>query len=389
MFPFSLYLPTRIYAGRDCVEQLPDAVKKYGQNVLIAYGGGSVARSGLLDRVKNLLCGFNLIEFSGITPNPKLAAVRAGVKICRENKIDFIVSLGGSSALDCCKHIAAAVAYEGEPWDLVTDSAKIGECLPIFAVMTMAATGSEYDGYGVITREDTHEKLEIMSENLFPAAAFLDPCYTFSVPAFQTASGAADIISHVFEQYFVAKGNILTDGFCEAMLRTVVNCTPAAIREPDNYDARYQLMMASIFGCCGLLSMARTPSPWPCHAIEHEVSAWYDVTHGAGLAVIIPRWMRYSLNRDTARRFARYGYNVFSIEKTEDPYADAMKAIDATAEFFRQIGLPDRLSDLNSAITDEHFKEMALHIEKSWSDLKNSFVPIDEDGILTILKESL
>lgn len=389
MFPFSLYLPTRIYAGKDCISNLPDAVKGYGRNVLIAYGGGSVKRSGLLDRVKTLLSDYSITEFSGISPNPKLSTVKDGVSLCREKKIDFIVSLGGTSVLDCCKHIAAAIGYEGDPWDLVKDPSKIGDCAPIFAVMTMAATGSEFDGAGVTSNEDTHEKLLISSDRLFPVASFLDPVYTFTVPGFQTASGAADIISHVFEQYFVADGNTLTDGFCEAMLRTVVNNAPIAVKQPENFDARYQLMMASAFGCCGLLAMARTPSPWPCHAIEHELSAWYDVTHGAGLAIIIPHWMRYSLNENTVERFAKYGYNVFGIEKTSDVMTDAKKAIECTSEFFKNLGLPQTLSALDSRITAEHFAEMAEHVGHSWWDLKNSFAPIDRDGIVTILKNAL
>ncbi|MDY6415393.1 MAG: iron-containing alcohol dehydrogenase [Succinivibrio dextrinosolvens] len=389
MYPFSLYLPTRIFGGENCIDNLPAAINSYGKNILVVYGGGSVKNSGLLDRVRNLLKDRMITEFSGITPNPKISKVREGVKLCRDNKIDVILSLGGTSVLDCCKHIAAAVGYEGDPWDLVKDPSKIGNCLPIFAVMTMSATGSEYDGVGVTSNEETHEKLMIASDKLFPVASFLDPTYTYTVSDYQTASGAADIISHVFEQYFVLDGNPLTDGFAESMLRTVFQSTPVALKDHENYEARYNLMLASAFGCGGLLAIARAPSPWPCHAIEHELSAWYDITHGAGLAIIIPHWMRYSLNEKTAVKFAQYGYRVWNIQNSGDVNADANKAIEATADFFRKIGIPASLKELDSRITDEHFEKMADHISKAWWDLKLSFAPIDRDGIVTILRNSL
>ena len=389
MFPFTLYLPTRIYAGKDCVENLPAAVKGYGRNVLIAYGSGSVIKSGMLDRVEKLLKGYNITRLSGITPNPKLEMVKKGVRLVRDNRIDFIISLGGSSVLDCVKHISASAFYDGDPWDLITAPFKIEKTIPLFAVMSMAATGSEYDNAGVISNEDTHEKLLVASDKLFPVASFLDPTYTYTVPDFQTASGAADIISHVFEQYFVADTNTLTDGFCEAMLRTVIENTPKAIAKHDDYESRFSLMMASAFGCCGLLSMARAPSPWPCHAIEHELSAWYDITHGAGLAILIPNWMEFSLNDKTASRFAAYAREVFKVNRSGNDLEDAKKGIMLTRDFFHKIGLPAKLSELDKNITSEHFEEMAKHIQNAWWDLKNAFAPIDEKAIVTILLKSL
>ena len=223
------------------------------------------------------------------------------------------MAVGGGSVIDATKCIAAGTFYEGDAWNLMYDSAKIGRTLPFFAVLTLAATGSEYDNSGVISNPDTDEKLFLAAPNLFPVASIMDPTYTFTVPARHTAAGAADIMSHTFEQYFVAEGNELTDGMCEAMLRTVIKYAPAALKNPEDYEARAQLMMASSFGCCGILSIGRSASAWPCHGIEHEISAYTDITHGAGLAVITPRWMRHTLNEKTAPRFAQYGVRVWGL----------------------------------------------------------------------------
>ena len=254
-------------------------------------------------------------------------------------------------------------------------------------MLTLAATGSEYDNSGVISNPDTDEKLFLAAPNLFPAASIMDPTYTFTVPAWHTAAGAADIMSHTFEQYFVKDGNELTDGMCEAMLRTVIKYAPEAIRRPDDYEARAQLMMASSFGCCGILSIGRSGSAWPCHGIEHEISAYTDITHGAGLAIITPNWMRWTLTPETAPRFAQYGVRVWGLDPAADPMETANKAIDLTADFFKSIGLPAKLSDLH--VTDEHFEAMADHVLKHWFPLEGAFRPLDKEGILAILRASL
>ncbi len=387
MNSFDLYLPTRIVFGRDRIGELADAVKGFGKRVLITYGGGSVKRSGLLDRVKGLLSGCEIFELSGIEPNPKIASVREGVRLCRENKIDFMVAVGGGSVLDATKAIAAGVYYEGDPWDLVLDNSKVGRAVPFFAVLTLSATGSEYDAGGVISNPETNEKMPVQAACLFPQVSFCDPEYTFTVPANQTAAGAADIMSHTFEQYFVAEGNELTDSFCEGMLRTVIKNTPRAIENPRDFDARAELMMASSFGCNGLLSIGRRASPWPCHGIEHEISAFHDITHGAGLAIITPHWMRYTLTEKTLPRFVQYGVRVWGLNASEDPMTVANKAIDLTADFFKKIGLPTALHE--TGVTDEHFEEMADHVVSHWWDLKHAFRPIDKAGVLEILRASL
>ncbi|HBC69862.1 MAG: iron-containing alcohol dehydrogenase [Duodenibacillus sp.] len=387
MEAFNLYLPTQLIFGKDRLGELKDKIAPYGKKVLLTYGGGSIKKIGLYDKVLEQLEGCEVFELAGIEPNPKIESVRKGVEICKKEGIDFIVAVGGGSVIDATKNIAAGAFYDGDPWDLVLDSSKIGRTVPFFVVLTLAATGSEYDGAGVISNPETNEKLFLGAPNLFPVASFCDPTLTFTVPAWHTAAGAADIMSHTFEQYLVAEGNTVTDGLCEAMLRTVIENAPKAIANPSDYNARSELMLASSFGCCGLLAIGRTPSPWPCHGIEHEISAFTDITHGAGLAIITPRWMRYSLTEQTAPRFAQYGVRVWGLDPKAPAMETARKAIEKTAEFFVSIGIPAHLSDLG--VTNEHFEEMADHLLSHWWPLTGAIRPIDKAGVLEILNASL
>ena len=387
MEAFNLYLPTQLIFGKDRLGELKDMIAPYGKKVLLTYGGGSIKKIGLYDKVLEQLAGCEVFELSGIEPNPKIGSVRKGVEICKKESIDFIVAVGGGSVIDATKNIAAGAYYDGDPWDLVLDASKVKKAIPFFTVLTLAATGSEYDAGAVISNPETNEKMALMSPQVFPVASFCDPTLTFTVPAWHTAAGAADIMSHTFEQYLVAEGNIVTDGLCEAMLRTVIENTPKAIANPNDYDARSEIMLASSFGCCGLLAIGRTPSPWPCHGIEHEISAFTDITHGAGLAIITPHWMRYSLTEKTAPRFAQYGVRVWGLDPNAPAMETARKAIDKTAEFFSSIGIPAHLSDLG--VTSEHFEEMADHVMSHWWPLAGAIRPIDKAGVLEILNASL
>ncbi len=387
MLPFELNLPTRLVFGEGVISGLTAAVEQFGSNVLLVTGGGSVRRMGLLDKVKALLPRCRLSELSGIAPNPKIDSVRRGVAICRDEKIDVIVALGGGSVIDAAKAVAAGACFEGDVWDLVKKKASVIRALPVVAVLTLAATGSEYDGCTVISNPETKEKLSLKSPLLFPAMSFCDPAYTVTVPAGQTAAGACDILSHVFEQYFVAEGNDLTDSLSEALMRTVIKFTPIALAHPENLKARGELMAASSFGCCGLLAMGRTGSPWPCHGIEHELSAFYDITHGTGLAIITPHWMRWTLTDATAPRFAQYGVRVWGLSADGDAMTTARKAVDLTADFFGSIGMPATLTEVG--ITDEHFEAMADHLAAIRRPMEKSFRPMDRDGILAVLRAAL
>lgn len=386
MQSYDLYLPTHLVFGKGRVAELGKLAAGRGKRVLITYGGGSVRCTGLLDEVKAQLKDFEVFEFGGIEPNPKIGTLKRAIELCRKEAIDFIVAVGGGSVIDGTKCIAAGVYYEGDAWDLLYDSAKISRTVPFIAVLTLAATGSEYDNSGVISNPATNEKLFLYAPTLFPVASILDPTWTFTVPASQTAAGSADIMSHTFEQYFVAEGNDISDSMCEAVLRTVIRNAPKAIAEPDDYEARAELMMASSFGCCGLLAMGRTPSVWPCHGIEHEISAYSDITHGVGLAIITPHWMRYTLNEKTAPRFVQYAQRVWGIKDEGDAMATAEKAISRTEAFFRSLGIPAKLSEVG--VRAEDFEAMAEHVEKFWYPLSGAFTPIDRAGVLGILKAS-
>ena len=388
---YDLYLPTHLVFGKGRVSELGNLIKGYGKKVLLTYGGGSVKRIGLYDTVKKILtdAGCEIFELSGIAPNPKIESVRAGVEICKKEGIEFIVSIGGGSTLDCSKAISCGAFYDGDPWDLVIHNDRIGRHLPIFDVITLAATGSEYDGGGVITNEETKEKLSV--GGCYPVASILNPEYTFTVPANQTAAGISDILSHTFEQYIVAEGSMISDGFCESMLKTVMHFGPIALKDPTNFEARGEVLAASSFGCCGLLGLGRTPSPWPCHGIEHEVSAWYDITHGVGLAIITPHWMQWCLDTDpalVAPKFAQYGVNVFGLNPADGVEVNAKKAIEKTAAFFRSIGITQTLKDFG--IDDSHFEAMAEHVTTAWvGDYKYAFVPMDKEAVLAVLRASL
>lgn len=387
MQPFTLYLPTRLVFGKDRLQELDSLTQGCGSRVLLVAGSGSARRSGLIDKVKAALPGREIFELEGVVPNPRIDSVRAGAALCKEKGVDFIVAVGGGSVIDCSKAIAAAAVSDLEAWDLVKQPAKIKKALPLFTVLTLAATGSEYDNSAVISNPDTLEKLGMANDLLAPKGSICDPSLTFSVPARHTAAGVADIMSHTFEQYLVMEGNPVSDGIDETILRTCIEMGPRAVANPNDEEARSALMLASTFGCNGLLALGRTPSPWPCHGIEHEISAFHDITHGVGLAIITPHWMRYSLTPETAPRFAQYGVKVWGLDPQADAMTAANEAIDKTAAFFASLGIPSRLSEVG--VTDEHFEAMADHLPTCWWSLESAIRPIDKAGVIAILKASL
>ena len=388
MVNFDYWTPTRLVFGRDVVrEKLVEAMKPLGKRVLLTYGGGSIKRMGLYDLVKELLADFQLFELGGIEPNPKYdPSVLDGVRLCKENQIDVILAVGGGSVLDCSKAIAAGVYYDGDPWDLISYKVKARKALPIVDIITLAATGSEYDCGGVITNTAINDKRGYMDELLYPVVSFMDPAYTFTVPAWHTAAGTADAINHMLEQYFCASPNDVSDGFLETLIRTLMKWVPVAMREPDNYEARAELMYACTFGCNGILAMGTGGSGWPMHAIEHALSAYYDITHGIGLAIITPRWMQHVLSDATLERFVKYGRNIFGITEGTD-LEIAHEAIRRTYKFFESIGIPMHLREVG--IDESRVQEMAHHVA-SIDHLENcAFVPLQENDIAEIITNSL
>ncbi|OOM76964.1 iron-containing alcohol dehydrogenase [Clostridium sp. BL-8] len=381
---FNYSIPTKIYFGKGQIKNLAAAIKEYGNKVLIAYGGGSIKKSGLYDEMVKILNDneISYVELSGIEPNPRIETVRKGVQICRENNVEVVLAVGGGSTIDCSKVIAAGVKYDGDTWDLVTNPGKINEVLPIVSILTLSATGSEMDGFAVISDMTSNQKLGTAHENLKPKASILDPEYTYSVPKNQTAAGTADIMSHIFETYFNhSKGVDIQDSTAEGLLRACIKYGKIAIEEPSNYDARANLMWASSWAINGLISYG-TGAPWVVHPMEHELSAFYDITHGVGLAILTPHWMRYSLDDNTVFKFAQYGINVWGIDKNLDKFEIANKAIEKTSEFFNELGIPGTLREVG--IEEEKLEIMAKKAANP--SFKYAFKPLDENDVLNIFK---
>lgn len=384
---FDYMTPTRLIFGRDAIAKLPEVMTQFGKKILLTYGGGSIKKIGLYQKVLEMLKGYDIVELPGIQPNPKYdPSVLDGVRLCKEHNVDVILSVGGGSVLDCSKAIAAGAKYDGDPWDLISYKVKAKEALPIVDILTLAATGSEYDCGGVISRTETNDKIGYIDPLLFPVVSILDPVYTFTVSKKQTAAGIADAMNHTIEQYFVEDSTLLNDGFCESMLRSLMTNGRKCLENPEDYTARAEMMLACTYGCNGILALGNSYSGWPCHGIEHALSAYYDITHGEGLAIITPRWMRHILSERTMDRFVKYGINVFGIDPTLPKQEIAGKAIDATYEFFQSINIPMHLREVG--IDDSRIDEMAHHIAVN-EGLDKAYVPLTEQDIKEILLESL
>lgn len=384
---FDYQTPTRLIFGKGVISNLPDVMSAFGKNILMTYGSGSIKKIGLYDKVKELLKGYKIYELPDIQPNPKYdPSVLDGVRICKEKNIDVILSVGGGSVLDCTKAIAAGAKYDGDPWDLISYKVKAKAALPIVDILTLSATGSEYDCGGVISRTETNDKIGYMDSLLYPVCSILDPEYTFTVSKKQTAAGCADAMNHIMEQYFTEDTTLLNDGFCEAGLKSLMINAKKCLENPNDYTARAEMMQVCTYGCNGIYALGNSASGWPCHGIEHALSAYYDITHGEGLAIITPRWMKHILNDRTLPRFVKYGVNVFGIDSSLDKYEIANKAIDDTYKFFESIGIPMHLKDVG--IDDSRLSEMAHHIAVN-EGLDNAYVPLSENDILDILKASL
>jgi len=384
MLNFVFQNPAKIFFGKNQLINLAPEIKKYSSKVLLVYGGGSIKKTGLYEEVAAAMQAGNIsfTELAGVQPNPRIDSVREGVRRCREEDIGLILAVGGGSVIDCAKAIAAGFFYEGDPWDFFTYSARVTKALPVGAVLTLAATGSEMNVNTVISNDQTQEKIGIGSKHLIPRFAILDPVYTFSVPAEQTAAGAADIMSHVFEQYFSANdGAYLLDRLGEAVLKTCIHFAPIAIKEPENYEARANLMWAGTIALNGLLSTGKE-TDWATHEIEHQLSARYDMTHGLGLAILTPHWMEYVLSDKTAGKMAEYARNVWLVQDS-DNFEAARNGIRLTREFFHKIGLKGSLQELG--VTAESLPVMA---ENAAANPIGRFKQLVAEDVLKILQSA-
>lgn len=381
---FNFYSPTEFVFGKERENETGKLVRKYGgTRVLIHYGSGSVVKSGLLDRVRKSLEGEGIYyaELGGVKPNPRDTAVYEGIEICRKEKIDFILSVGGGSCIDSAKAIAAGAEYDGDFWDFYSGKAEIEKALPVGTVLTIAAAGSEGSGASVITQERTKLKRDTGSDLLRPRFSVLNPALTCTLPAYQTACGAADIMAHVFERYFTNTQEVeITDRLCEAVLLTMIKETPRAIAEPDNYEARANIMWAGTVAHNDIVGVGRSQD-WNSHAIEHELSGMYDVAHGAGLAVIMPAWMEFVMQHNVMR-FAQMAVRVFGCEMNfEKPEVTAENGIKAFRRFLHDIGLPINFEELGAKEEDipKLVENQGVGSGKTWG-----FVPLSSADITEI-----
>ena len=355
---------TKVYFGKDQLQHLGGEVKQFGQKVLLVYGGGSIKKIGLYDKVMAELkkADLTVYELPGVEPNPHHTTVNKGAALCKAEGIEVILAVGGGSTIDASKAMAATAKYDGDDcWDLVTGKGTSNGHLPIVTVLTLAATGSEMDIGGVISNVELNEKQPLFGPNLRPNVSFLNPVNTYSVSAYQTASGSVDIMSHIFDVAYFSNFELMDMLLLaqEAVLSTVVKYAPVALAKPNDYEARANLMWASSWALNGFLYDGNMfAQPAICHNIEHELSAFYNITHGHGLAIVTPRWLRYILSEKTAPRIKRFGVKIMGIDENLSLMEGAAAAIDALEKFFFEtLGLPSRLSNLG--IDDKNFEIMA------------------------------
>ncbi len=377
--------PTRIVFGRGKELQTGQEVAARGASkVLLHYGSGSIKAIGLYDRVVRSLKESNIpfVELGGAVPNPRLSLVHEAIDLCRREKVDFILAVGGGSVIDSAKAVAVGVPYDGDVWDFFDKGVVPKEALPVGAILTLSATGSETSPASVITKEKGWLKHALHSDLIRPAFAILNPELTTTLPPYQTAAGGVDIMAHLMERYFTNTTAVdLTDRLIEGTLQTVIKFLPIALKEPDNYDARAEIMWASTIAHNGILDTGRV-GDWASHRIEHEIGAIYDVAHGAGLAVVFPAWMKFVYRHDVPR-FVRFFHRVWGLEPDFwNPEATVLKGISVMEDYFRSLGMPVTLEDLG--VPDDRLEEMAE--KTNWNGPVGQFVPITSDKALEILK---
>lgn len=388
MNSFIYDIPVKVYFGENQLGNLGKELAKYGKKVLLTYGGGSIKKIGLydavLEEVKN--AGLELFELSGIEPNPRIDSVRKGAEICKKEKIDVLLAVGGGSTLDATKFMAAGAFVDHDPWEFLSEWAPIEKALPIVTILTLSATGSEMDCGGVISNPETNDKIGRLAPPLLPKVSFLDPTVTYTVSPYQTACGSADMMSHIIEVYFnMNKDLYMLDCFMEGMMKTIIKYTPIAMKEPENYEARANLMWTSSWAINGFVNGGKQQE-WTCHPIEHELSAYYDITHGLGLAIVTPRWMEYCLDETTVSKYIQFGTNVFDIDANLEPMEIAKKSIEMLSDFFfKTSGLKSTLTEIG--IDETHFDIMA---KKACEDsVLMGFKPLNQQDIKKILQMCL
>lgn len=392
MSSFVYDIPTKVYFGEGVIENnLSNEIKKYGNSVLLVYSGDTIKRIGLYDKLIKELSdnGITVYEYSGVEPNPRHTAINEASKICRDNDVDVVLAVGGGSVIDSSKAISAGKYYDGDIWDLVLKKSSIEKTMPLVTVLTIAASGSEMNNNAIISNKDKEflAKKGLKSDLFWPKASFLDPTITYSVNKYQTACGSFDILSHILETYFARNNGLdMLDKMMESLMKTVIECAIIAYHDPENYEARANLMWASSWAINGFFRIDKLPNTWVCHLLEHQLSAFYDITHGLGLAILTPKYLRAVLNENTVDRFYRFGVNVWGIDGSLPKMEVAEKSIECLEHFiYQELELADNLSSLN--IDDSNFEEMAKRI-CSKGPVKG-FIDMDEAEIVKIFKKCL
>lgn len=386
---FDFLSSTKIIFGKGTENLVGEHVKRYARKILFHYGGGSIKRTGLYDRVMRSLedHGIEVVELGNVQPNPRLGLVREGIDLCRREGITFILAVGGGSVIDSAKAIGVGVPYSGDVWDFYAGKAEPKETLPVGVVLTIAAAGSEASKSSVITNEEGWLKRGVNYDVIRPAFAIMNPELTFTLPPYQTACGIADIMAHIMERYLSPTPDIeLMDRLCEATLKAVINNAYRVMDNPEDYSARAQIMRAGTIAHNDLLSTGRI-GDWASHQIEHEISAIYDLAHGAGLAIVLPAWMKYVYKQNVSR-FAQFAHRVWDVNVNfEDLEASAWAGIQRLEHFFRDIGLPIRLS--HAAIGPDRLEEMADKCRMPNGDSVGQLMKLNRKDVLEIYRLAL
>ena len=390
MFNFTYYTPTKVAFGKGAEDQTGELTKSFGgSRVLIHYGGKSAVKSGLLDKVKKSLddAGIFHVELGGVVPNPHLGKVREGIELCKENKVDFILAVGGGSVIDSAKAIAYALAEpELDVWELFQHTRTAKACFPVASVLTIAAAGSEMSNSCVITDEKNGQKRSYDDDLARPKFAIMNPEYTETLPDYQTESGCTDIMMHTMERYFTNGGNMeITDAIAEGLLRTVMKYAEILHTDPANYEARAEIMWAGSLAHNGITGCGNDGGDWVTHLVEHEMGGMFDVTHGAGLAAVWGSWARYVL-QDCLPRFVKFALNVMQVEPGATDEETALKGIEAMEAFYRRIGMPTNLKELGIDPTEEQIQEMAASFAKAVGGTQGSAKTIGEKEAVEIYR---
>ena len=389
MLNFEYKNKTDIYFGKDTELKTGEITKQFGKKVLLHYGSGSIKKNGVYNKVIKSLQDNNVdyIELGGVIANPKLELVYEGIKLAKEQQVDFILAVGGGSVIDSAKAIAAGYHYNGDVWDLFVKGVLPTKALPVGCVLTLAAAGSESSIASIVTNYKTGLKRGLRDELIRPVFAILNPEITYSLPKYQTASGAVDIMAHVMERYFTNTENVeLTDRLCESILTTIINNGPVAYKEPMNYAARAEIMWAGTLAHNGLVGTGREED-WASHKLEYEITTQSGCSHGAGLAIVFPHWMRY-VYKDNIERFVLFANKVFGIDINDSNKEEtALRGIAALVKYYKSLDMPIKLSDIG--INEVQIKDMALLVSANKTISIGNFKKLNFDDIFNIYKAML